>query len=72
MASSSNNDPEDEFQTSQLQNARLHRRVYLVTYSKANLQKFPTREKFGCCVEEAFNAGTGKVKVVMLPGKTQR
>jgi len=62
MASCSKN--QDEFQSSQLQNSRLQRRVYLVTYSKASLEKFPTRESFGYCVEEAFNGGTGKVKVV--------
>ena len=39
------------------------RKQYLVTYSKANLQKFPTRESFGAAVQEEFDAGTSAAKV---------
>ena len=42
----------------------LPRRTYLVTYSQADLRKFPTRESFGKCVKGHFNRGTGKVKVL--------
>ena len=37
------------------------RRTYLLTYSKADLELFPTRASFGNVA--AFNKGTGKVKV---------
>ena len=39
------------------------RRSCLVRYSQADLQLFPTRESFGSAVVEAFNTGSGKVKV---------
>ena len=52
----------DEFQTSLL-SSRATRRSYLVTYSQANLTKFPSRESFAACVVSAFNSGTGKVQV---------
>ena len=39
------------------------KRQYLVTYSRANTEIFPTRESFGTAVEEEFNAGPGAVKV---------
>ena len=53
----------DDFQSNQLTNSRLPRRTYLITYSQVDLNKFPTRESFGKCVKNAFNAGSGKVKV---------
>ena len=53
----------DEFQSTQLVNSRLPRRTYLVTYSQANLTKFPTRKEFGKCIKKHFNSGSGKVKV---------
>ncbi len=51
----------DDFQTQKLPSRAL-RRTYLVTYSRANMVMFPTRESFGTAVEDAFNRGTGKVK----------
>ena len=39
------------------------RRTYLVTYSQADLSKFPTRQSFGEQVVAYFNAGSGKVEV---------
>ena len=60
MAENLNSD--DEFTSSQV-HARSMRRTYLVTYSQADLEKFPTRESFGEALVEAFNSGTGKVKV---------
>ena len=39
------------------------RRQYLVTYSQADLAKFPTRQSFGAMIEEKFNCGTSVVKV---------
>ena len=39
------------------------KRQYLVTYSQANLDLFPTRESFGEAVAEEFNCGSGVVKV---------
>ena len=53
----------DEFQSTQLVNSRLPRRTYLVTYSQANLTKFPTRKEFRKCIKKHFNSGSGKVKV---------
>ena len=53
----------DDFQSNQLINPRNERRTYLITYSQADLSKFPTRESFGQMVEEQFNAGTGSAKV---------
>ena len=53
----------DEFQSTQLVNSRLPRRTYLVTYSQANLTKFPTRKEFGKCIKKHFNSGSAKVKV---------
>ena len=47
----------------QLQNPRSGRRQYLITYSQADLQRFPTRESFGKMVENEFNAEKNKVKV---------
>jgi len=43
-------------------NNRTERRVYLVTYSQADKNKFPTRESFGEAVKDAFNIGSGKVQ----------
>ena len=37
-----------------------NRRTYLVTYSQADLVKFPSRQSFGEAVEAAFNAASGK------------
>ncbi len=37
------------------------RRTYLITYSKADLQKFPTRELFAKAVVAAFTSRRGKV-----------
>ena len=39
------------------------RMTYLVTYSQANLETFPTRESFGKAVVEAFSQKDTKVKV---------
>ena len=40
------------------------RRSYLVTYSQADLQKFPTRESFGEAVAAAFTSKRSKVNEV--------
>jgi hypothetical protein len=39
------------------------RRQYLVTYSQADLEKFPSREMFANMLEREFNMGTSAVKV---------
>ena len=56
---------DDDFQSDTLQNAKVGRRTYLVTYSQANLEKFPTRRLFGEMVEKYFNKSfrEGKSKV---------
>ncbi|CAB4020514.1 Hypothetical predicted protein [Paramuricea clavata] len=46
-----------------LQNPRSGRRQYLITYSQADISKFPTRESFGKMLENEFNAGSSQVKV---------
>jgi len=38
------------------------RRVYLITYYQANLEKFPTRESFGRVVARAFINSSYKVR----------
>ena len=53
----------DDFQKNQITNLRNGRRTYLVTYSQADLKKFPTRESFGTMLEAKFNAGPGKARV---------
>ena len=40
-----------------------NRRTYLVTYSQADLSKFPTRKSFAEAVATAFSKGSGKVTV---------
>ena len=44
-------------------NTRIGRRQYLITYSRADEVKFPTRESFGEMIEFEFNAGKSAVKV---------
>ena len=41
------------------------RRTYLVTYSQANLEKFPTRESFGKLLENSFNSNGRNSKVLV-------
>ena len=53
----------DDFQSTQMDNSRLPRRTYLITYSQADLLKFHSREEFGKCIKNHFNKGSGKVKV---------
>ena len=43
-------------------NENVNRRQYLITYSKADLQKFPTRQSFGEDIVSCLN-NTGKVRV---------
>ena len=38
-------------------------RIYLITYSQADLSKFPTRESFGNAIPIAFNSSS-KVKPI--------
>lgn len=52
----------DEYQSQHVA-ARTMRRTYLVTYSQADLQKFPTRESFATAVCNCFDEGSSKVKV---------
>ena len=53
----------DKFQSTQLVNSSLLRCTYHVTYSQADLTKFPTRKGFGECIKKHFNSGSRKVKV---------
>ena len=48
----------------EIEDTRCGRRQYLVTYSQADLNKFPTRESFGNAIEKAFNSGNGNTKVL--------
>lgn len=48
----------------QLQNPRSGGRQYLITYSQADVERFPTRESFGNMLENEFNAGNSQVKVL--------
>ena len=57
MNQSEEDDFKIELKTSQAQ------RTYFVTYSQADLSKFPTRQSFGEQVVAYFNAGLGKVEV---------
>ena len=49
--------------STQMDNSRLPRRTYLITYSQADLLKFPSRKQYGKCIKTHFNKGSGKVKV---------
>ena len=44
-------------------NDRAVRQVYLITYSKADLQKFPTRESFAQAVVKSFEAINTKIEL---------
>ena len=44
----------DNFQSTPLVNTKLTRRAYLVTYSQADLAKFPTRKKLGKCIKKTL------------------
>lgn len=46
-----------------LEDPRLGRRQYLITYSQADELKFPTRESFAKMIENEFNEGTSNSKV---------
>lgn len=52
----SSSSPEDECLTE-----REFRSVYLVTYSQADMAKFPTREVFARAIVESFSTGTAEV-----------
>ena len=52
---------DDDFITTILTNTRNARRTYLVTYSQADLVKFPDRKSFGDAVCTQFNKGTVNV-----------
>lgn len=51
-----------DFKSTQMSKKQM-RRTNLVTYSRANLELFPTRASFGITIAEAFNKGNGKAKV---------
>ena len=54
--SNSSSSPEDECLTE-----KEFRSVYLVTYSQADVAKFPTREVFARAIVESFSTGTAEV-----------
>ena len=56
-------DSDDDFQTQQL-NSRASRRTYLVTYSRADTNRFSSRKEFGKIVKAAFNSGPDNDKVL--------
>ena len=53
----------DDFQSMQMDNSRLPRRTYLITYSQADLLNFSSRKQFGKCIKTHFNKGSGKVNM---------
>ena len=53
----------DDFQSMQMDNSRLPRKTYLITYSQPDLLKFPSRKQFGKSIKTHFNKESGKVKV---------
>ena len=52
----------DDFQEDQMVNTNVGRRTYLVTYSQADLSKYPSRKEFGEMIKRYFDAGASKVK----------
>ena len=52
-----------EFQSTQMKKNQMGR-TYLITYSRADRELFPTQESFGLAIAEASDSGTRKVKVV--------
>ena len=53
----------NDFQSTQMDNSQFPTTAYLITYSQADLLKFPSRKQFGKCIKSNFNKGSGKVKV---------
>ena len=53
----------NDFQSEKL-NARTARWTYLITYSQADLTKVLSCQDFGRSVKNAFNRGSGKIKVL--------
>ena len=47
----------------EITNTRVGRRQYMVIYSQADKETFPTRQSFGTMLRAAFNKGTSKVNV---------
>ena len=58
----SDTDSCDDFQSPRPGPSNVQRRQYLVTYSQADLSKFPTRERFGDALVSCFQS-TGQVTV---------
>ena len=54
---------EEDMEPMKLVSYQHGRRTYLVKYSQANLQKFPTPKDFGQMVVENFNSGSSKTRV---------
>ena len=52
---------EEDMENMELVSYQHGRRTYLVTYSEANLQEFPTPNDFGEMVVENFNSASGKL-----------
>ena len=50
-------------------NDRAVRQVYLITYSKADPQKFPTRESFAQAVVKSFEAINRKIELWVCAAK---
>ena len=62
---------DNDFQGTSLVDPRKGRRTYLVTYSQANTDKFPTRKSFGEMIERHFN-GQKKLKQKFSIGHVAR
>ena len=60
------NNSGDDFESDSMSKANVGRRTYLVTYSQANLEWYPTRQSFGEMVkayfDKSFCEGKSKVK----------
>ena len=53
VSSMGSSDRDDDSQKSELDPQQSHR-VYLLTYSKANKEKFPSRQSFSSAITKAF------------------
>lgn len=63
MTSCEGTDESDDFTSSPKINQNESRRTYLLTYSRADLKKFPDCKSFSNCVLEGFSKGKSTAKV---------
>ena len=64
MATSNKPDDDNEFTTSPPISTHESKRTYLLTYSRADMTRFPECDSYSKCVLEAFGSGKSTAKVI--------